>query len=80
MSSTMTSDVQDRAREIIESAIDEMADTCACGRTMTVDAHGNQVWIECESLRGKRGLRLVIASGFHDRRVVELPAPLGAAA
>lgn len=75
-----TSDVQDRARECIESAIAEAADFCACGRRMTIDAHGAEVRIECESLRGKHGLRLAITSGFHDWQAIELPEPLPAAA
>ncbi len=75
-----TSDTQERAREIIESTIADVRDTCACGRPMTISTSGNQIRIECESLRGKHGLRLALASAFHDWRSIELPEELPAAA
>ncbi len=80
MYTTTMSEAHDKAREIIESSIAEAPDFCVCGRRMTVDTRDDRVWIECESLRGKRGLRHAIASGFHDWRTVELPTPLHAAA
>jgi hypothetical protein len=47
---------------------------CAqCGGWMRVDVRGAEMWVECESLRSKSGLRLAISAGFHDRRRVELP-------
>ncbi len=80
MYTTAMSEAQDKAREIIESSIAEAPDFCACGRAMAIDTRGGQVWIECESLSGKSGFRHVLASGFHDWRVIDLPAPLPAAA
>jgi hypothetical protein len=81
MNVTMTTtEAQNRAREIIESAIAEAPETCACGRPMIIGSHGPDVWIECESLESKRGLRLTIASGFHDWRTISLSEVLGVAA
>jgi hypothetical protein len=80
MYTTTMSEAQDKAREIIESSIAEAPDFCACGRPMTIETRDGKVWIECVSLSGKNGLRLALASGFHDWRAVELPMPLQAAA
>jgi hypothetical protein len=80
MYATAKSEDQDMAREILESLIAEAPEVCACGRPMTVASLGTRVSIECESLRGKSGLRLAIASGLHDWRAVELPGTLSAAA
>ncbi len=80
MYTTTTSEAQERAREIIESTVADVRDTCVCGQPMTISASGNQIRIECESLRGKHGLRLAIASGFHDWRAIDLPEDLPAAA
>ena len=47
---------------------------------MRVDVRGAEMWVECESLRAKSGLRLAISAGFHGRRRVELPGGVLAAA
>jgi hypothetical protein len=75
-----TAEIEDKAREILESAISEAPRACACGRPMVINTHGDALWIECESLRAKSGFRLSLASGFHDRRAIELPEGLPAAA
>ncbi len=41
---------------------------------------GAEMWVECESLGSRSGLRLAISAGFHDRHLVELPEGVLAAA
>jgi hypothetical protein len=76
----LTPATEDLARERIESALDESTYCALCGGAMRVAIHGAEMWVECESLRAKHGLRLAIASGFHDRRHVDLPEGVLAAA
>lgn len=75
----MTS-AQDLARERIEAALRDLTYCAQCGGWMGVDVRGAELWVECESLRSKSGLRLAISTGFHDRRRVELPEGFLAAA
>lgn len=71
---------EDLARERIEEALHDLTYCTQCGGSMRVDVRGAEMWVECESLRSKRGLRLAISAGFHDRRRVELPEGVLAAA
>ena len=64
---------EDAARERIESALHDLRSCTACGQPMTVAVRGDELWVECESLRAKTGLRLGFSAGFHDRHRVELP-------
>ena len=64
---------EDLARERIEAALHDLTYCAGCGGWMRVDVRGAELWVECESLRSKSGLRLAISAGFHDRRRVELP-------
>ncbi len=68
MNATLTNRSEaDRARDIIETALTEY-NTCAdCGAPMGIAEHGAGLWIECSSLRGRTGLRLLLAEGFHER-------------
>ena len=77
---TMTPATEDLARERIEAAIDESTYCTLCGGSMGVAIRGEEMWVECEHLQSKSGLRLALASGFHDRRHVELPEGVLAAA
>jgi len=47
---------------------------------MRVSVRGAEMWVECESLGSRSGLRLAISTGFHDRHLVELPEGVLAAA
>ena len=71
---------QDLARERIEAAIHDFDHCSQCGRPMTVAVRGLELWLECASLREKRGLSFTIATGFHDRHLIELPDGVLAAA
>jgi hypothetical protein len=71
---------EDLAREQIEAALRDLNYCAQCGGWMRVDVRGAELWVECESLRCKRGLRLAISAGFHDRRRIELPEGVLAAA
>ena len=73
-------DVEDLARERIEEALHDLTYCAGCGGWMRVDVRGAEMWVECESLRCKSGLRLAISAGFHDRRRIELPEGALAAA
>jgi hypothetical protein len=64
---------QDLARERIEAALRDLTFCAQCGGSMRGEVRGAEMWVECESLRSKSGLRLAISAGFHDRRRVELP-------
>lgn len=61
------------ARERIEAAMHDLTSCTACGGSMRVDVRGEELWVECESLRSKTGLRLEFSAGFHDRQRIELP-------
>ena len=47
---------------------------------MRVDIRGPEMWIECESLRSKSGLRLAISAVSTTGACVDLPASVLAAA
>lgn len=68
-----TTNDQDRARELIEDAVRTLAYCGTCGNAMLLVVRDEELWAECTSLSGKHGLRLELASGFHDRHRVELP-------
>jgi hypothetical protein len=63
---------QDLARERIDAAL-RYDDFCTCGAPMSAEVRDGTLWIECASLRTRHGLRLLISSGFHDRRRIDLP-------
>ena len=71
---------EDRARDLIESALQDLSYCHQCGRSMRAGVRGAELWVECESLGPKTGLRLGISAGFHDRHHVELPEGALAAA
>jgi len=71
---------EDLARERIEAAMHDLTYCAGCGGWMMVDVRGAELWVECESLRSKSGLRLAISAGFHDRCRVDLPEGVLAAA
>ena len=71
---------EDRARELIEVAMQELMTCAQCGRSTTVTVRGEEIWVECPSLSAKSGIRLALSAGFHDRRHVELPDGVLAAA
>ena len=64
---------EDLARERIEMAWREYNLCGGCGQPMSIEAHGNGLWIECASLRSLRGVRLRLSARFHDRHPIELP-------
>jgi len=72
--------LEDRARELIEAELETLTYCHQCGRSMRVAVRGAEMWVECESFGSKSGLRLAISTGFHDRRRVELPEGVLAAA
>lgn len=76
---TMTTD-EDTARERIESAMHDLNFCTVCGGSMRVAVRGAEMWVECESLRSRTGLRLGLSSAFHDRVRIELPEGVLAAA
>jgi len=71
---------EDRARELIEAELRDLTCCHQCGRPMRVSVRGAEMWVECESLGSRSGLRLAFAAGFHDRHLVELPEGVLAAA
>jgi hypothetical protein len=71
---------EDTARERIEAALQHLTYCTVCGGSMRVDVRGAEMWVECESLRSRTGLRLAISAGFHDRFRIDLPEGLLAAA
>jgi hypothetical protein len=71
---------EDVARERIEAAQQDLTHCTACGRPMSVAVRGEAMWLECENLRSKTGLRLGFSAGFHDRSRIELPEGVLAAA
>lgn len=71
---------EDRARERIEAAMRDLTFCSQCGQSMRAVVRGAVMWVECESLGSKSGLRLAISAGFHDRHMVELPEGVLAAA
>lgn len=71
---------EDLARERIEAALRELTYCTQCGGWMRVDVRGAEMWVECESLRSKTGLRLAVSAGFHDRCRIALPEGVLAAA
>jgi hypothetical protein len=73
MNGLLSPTVEDVARERIEAAVRELTFCTACGAPMRLTVRDEELWSECSTLEAKHGLRLSIAAGFHDRRVVELP-------
>ena len=71
---------EDVARERIDAALHDLTYCTQCGRPMLVAVRGAEMWVECETLGSKSGLRLGIAAGFHDRRQIALPEGILAAA
>jgi len=71
---------EDTARERIEAALHDLTYCTVCGGSMRVDVRGDDMWVECESLRSRTGLRLALSAGFHDRFRIDLPEGLPAAA
>ena len=64
---------EDFARERIEMAWRE-GDFCrTCGQPMTIEVHRGSLWIECASLRSRRGIRLRLATRLHDGHEIDLP-------
>jgi hypothetical protein len=80
MNELPTPNAEDRARERIEAAMRDLTFCSQCGQSMRAVVRGAEMWVECESLGSKSGLRLAISAGFHDRHVVELPEGVLAAA
>ena len=79
MNSTMTTSDMDRAREVIEWAL-QSHDLCAvCGQPMSITELGGDLWIECTSLRSRHGLRRRLGEAIHERYRLDLPVgPLAA--
>jgi hypothetical protein len=73
MSDLTTRNEADRARETIEMALRDHRACADCGQPMGIAEHGSRLWIECASLRSRRGLRLAIAEAFHERHAIDLP-------
>ena len=63
---------QDLARERIETALRDHDFCAACGRPMTIEERDGVLAIECESMRGLGGFRLFLASGLHERHVIDV--------
>lgn len=80
MNELPTPNAEDRARERIEAAMRDLTFCSQCGQSMRAVVRGAEMWVECESLSSKSGLRLGISAGFHDRRRIELPEGVLAAA
>lgn len=81
MNTLMTRTEADRAREIIESALREHHACGDCGQPMGIVEHGDGLWIECASLRTRRGFWRTLAEAFHERHPLDLPVgDLGLAA
>jgi hypothetical protein len=73
MSDLTTRDEDDRARDIIESALRDHHACADCGQPMGIAEHGSRLWIECASLRSRHGFRLMLAEAFHERHAIDLP-------
>ncbi len=71
---------EDTARERIEAAMHDLTYCTVCGGSMRVSVRGAEMWVECDSLHAKSGLRLAFSAGFHDRFRIELPEGILAAA
>lgn len=71
---------EDLARERIEATLRDLTYCAGCGGWMMIDVRGAEIWVECARLRPRRGLWLAISAGFHDRRRIELPEGVLAAA
>ena len=80
MNEQPTPNAEDRARERIEAAMQDLTYCSQCGQSMRAVVRGAEMWVECEGLGAKRGLRFAISAGFHDRHMVELPEGVLAAA
>ena len=80
MSELPTPSAEDRARERIEAAMQDLTYCSQCGQSMRAVVRGTEMWVECEGLGSKSGLRFAISAGFHDRHIVELPEGVLAAA
>ncbi len=81
MNGPMTPSDADRAREAIEGALREHDFCATCGEPMGIVERGAELWIECASLRGQRGLRRLFGEAFHERHPIALPlGDLGLAA
>jgi hypothetical protein len=63
---------EDLARERIEAALHDHDFCAVCGRPMTIEARDGVLAIECESMRGLGGLRRLLASGLHERHVIDI--------
>ncbi len=73
MCTLMTRTEADRAREIIESALREHQVCGDCGQPMGIVEHGDELWIECASLRTRRGFWHAFSEAFHERHPLDLP-------
>ena len=73
MTNLLTRTEADRARETIEGAIREHTFCRTCGEPMGISERGTGLWIECGSLRERRGIRLAFAEAWHERHPVQLP-------
>lgn len=68
-----TRNEDDRAREMIESALRDHHVCADCGEPMGIAEHGSRLWIECASLRSRHGFRRILAEAFHERHAIDLP-------
>lgn len=73
MNSLMAGGDTDRAREVIETAIQENDFCATCGQPMAIAEHGRALWIECISLRSQQGLRRFFGEAMHERHPIDLP-------
>lgn len=69
----MTTTEAVRAHEAVDRAFRDHTHCRMCGESMRLDDHGDRLWIECASLRSRRGIRLWIEQGLHDRHRIDLP-------
>ena len=44
-----------------------------CGQPMGIVEHGDELWIECASLRTRRGFWHAFSEAFHERHPLDLP-------
>jgi ribosomal protein S27AE len=73
MSDLTTRSEADRARDTIESALRDHHACAECGQPMGIAEHGSRLWVECGSLRSRRGIRLMLAEAIHERHAIDLP-------
>jgi hypothetical protein len=73
MTTVMNTSEADRILEVIEGAFRDYNYCNTCGEMMGIFEDGDDLWIECASLRSRSGFRLKLERTLHERHRIELP-------